>query len=125
VPEYSAVLDIPNEMIIPLNANHRTLCQYSSKDQNYLLVAAAIQELASQHVKVQRKFHRTIQCLAFAGLKFSYIAVGILTTAAKKADDIVLPLKAPPMIEPRNSVIHRTITSVSFFQFILKLFTYG
>lgn len=46
VPEISAVLGLPNEMIIPLNAHHRGMCRFpSSESQNYILVEAAIKEI--------------------------------------------------------------------------------
>lgn len=48
VPEYSAVLGLPNEMILPLNAHHRSMCRYpSATSQNYVLVEAAIREIVS------------------------------------------------------------------------------
>jgi hypothetical protein len=49
VPEYSAILNLPNELIIPLNAHHRSICRFpSSKDSSYVLVEAAIKEIAMQ-----------------------------------------------------------------------------
>ncbi|CAK7206831.1 hypothetical protein SEUCBS139899_009637 [Sporothrix eucalyptigena] len=46
VPEYSAVLNLSNEMIIPINDHHRGICRFSSADsQNYRLVEAAIKEI--------------------------------------------------------------------------------
>jgi hypothetical protein len=46
VPENSAVLGLPNEMIIPLNAHHRGICRFpSSLSQNYILVEAYIKEI--------------------------------------------------------------------------------
>jgi hypothetical protein len=46
VSEYSAVMGLPNELVIPVNANHRNICRYSTKQsQTYILVEAAIQEL--------------------------------------------------------------------------------
>lgn len=47
VPEYSAILGLPNEMIIPLNASHRSMCRYRAKSQDYNLVEAAVKELAA------------------------------------------------------------------------------
>lgn len=46
VPENSAVLGLPNEMIVPLNAHHRGMCRFpSNRCQNYSLVEAAIKEI--------------------------------------------------------------------------------
>ena len=48
VPEYSAVLGLPNEMIIPLNAHHRSICRFAStSDQNFILVKSAIADIIS------------------------------------------------------------------------------
>jgi hypothetical protein len=39
-------MGLPNELVIPVNANHRNICRYSTKQsQTYILVEAAIQEL--------------------------------------------------------------------------------
>ena len=46
VPEHSSVLDLPNEQVVPLNADHRGICRYASRNGDYLLVEAAIKELA-------------------------------------------------------------------------------
>lgn len=46
VPEYSSVLELPNELVIPLNARHRGICRYASNTSDYCLVEAAIKELA-------------------------------------------------------------------------------
>ncbi|KAK4139151.1 uncharacterized protein C8A04DRAFT_33378 [Dichotomopilus funicola] len=49
VPEYSAVLNVHNEMIIPMNAHHRSICRFrSQQDQGYLLIEAAIREIVYQ-----------------------------------------------------------------------------
>ena len=46
VPESSAILDLPNEIVIPLNAHHRSMCRFPNiGDQNYVLVEAAIKEI--------------------------------------------------------------------------------
>jgi len=46
VPEHSARLDLPNEIVYPVNAHHRNICRYSSKsDASYILVEAAIKEM--------------------------------------------------------------------------------
>jgi len=48
VPETSAVLGLPNEVVLPLNANHRDICRFASKeDQGYILVQWAIQDILS------------------------------------------------------------------------------
>ncbi|EXA32954.1 hypothetical protein FOVG_15926 [Fusarium oxysporum f. sp. pisi HDV247] len=46
VPEYSAIMGLPNETVLPMNAHHRGLTRFSRKtDQNYILVEAAIREV--------------------------------------------------------------------------------
>lgn len=48
VPQHSAVLNLPNEIILPMNASHTTICRFRSKhDQGYVLVEHAIRELVS------------------------------------------------------------------------------
>lgn len=40
-------MGLPNETVLPLNAHHRGLTRFSRKtDQNYILVEAAIREVA-------------------------------------------------------------------------------
>ncbi|KAH7129973.1 hypothetical protein B0J13DRAFT_627109 [Dactylonectria estremocensis] len=47
VPEYSAIMGLPNEIVLPMNAHHRGLTRFSAKtDQKYILVEAAIKEIA-------------------------------------------------------------------------------
>lgn len=47
VPENSAVIGLPNEMIVPLNAHHRGMCRFpSSYDQNYMMVESNVREIA-------------------------------------------------------------------------------
>ncbi|KAM5521611.1 hypothetical protein FOXYSP1_15502, partial [Fusarium oxysporum f. sp. phaseoli] len=47
VPEYSAIMGLPNETVLPINAHHRGLTRFSRKtNQNYILVEAAIREVA-------------------------------------------------------------------------------
>ncbi|SCO50241.1 uncharacterized protein FFMR_10204 [Fusarium fujikuroi] len=47
VPEYSAIMGLPNETVLPMNAHHRGLTRFPRKtDQNYMLVEAAIREVA-------------------------------------------------------------------------------
>jgi hypothetical protein len=46
VPEASAELGLPNEVVFPVNAHHRNICRYPSEgNQTYVLVEAAIKEL--------------------------------------------------------------------------------
>jgi hypothetical protein len=41
-------MGLPNEIILPINAYHRGICRFSGKeDQKYVLVEAAIKEIAS------------------------------------------------------------------------------
>jgi hypothetical protein len=40
-------MGLPNETVLPMNAHHRGLTRFSRKtDQNYILVEAAIREVA-------------------------------------------------------------------------------
>jgi hypothetical protein len=53
VPEHCAVLGLPNEMIIPLNVDHRSMCRFASTiDQSYLLIESAISEIISGRLEV-------------------------------------------------------------------------
>lgn len=64
VPEYSAVLGLPNEMILPLNAHHRGMCRYpSAKDQDYVLVEASIKEMISGKSTASGKIYIQMQFL--------------------------------------------------------------
>ncbi|SPO07348.1 uncharacterized protein DNG_10042 [Cephalotrichum gorgonifer] len=48
VPEYSARLNLPNEIVFPVKAHHRNICRYpNSRDQTYALVEQAIREVIS------------------------------------------------------------------------------
>ncbi len=48
VPESSAILGLSNELVLSLNAGHRSMCRYNSEEnQNYILVESAIKELVS------------------------------------------------------------------------------
>ncbi|KIV92177.1 polyubiquitin [Exophiala mesophila] len=48
VPEESARLGLPNEMVFPVNASHRSICRYAfSTDQTYVLVEGSIKAIAS------------------------------------------------------------------------------
>ncbi|KAI9740332.1 MAG: hypothetical protein M1834_004911 [Cirrosporium novae-zelandiae] len=48
VDEESATLNIPGEMRIPMDADHRTICKFGSKNtQNYQSVMAKVQDLAN------------------------------------------------------------------------------
>ncbi|KAF7554773.1 hypothetical protein G7Z17_g2655 [Cylindrodendrum hubeiense] len=80
VPEYSAVLGLANEMVFPLNAHHRSICKYGSKNQSYILVEAAIRELAQ--VADETGSNTT------------------LAEMAKKSHDIVPSVEANPISSP-------------------------
>lgn len=42
-------MDLPNEMVFPVNAHHRNICRYhSNSNQTYVLVEAAIKEIVSE-----------------------------------------------------------------------------
>lgn len=46
VDENSAVLNIPNEIPIPIEADHRSMCKFSSnKTEKYRMVADCLKEL--------------------------------------------------------------------------------
>ncbi|KAL7915838.1 hypothetical protein GGI35DRAFT_430805 [Trichoderma velutinum] len=46
----SSQLGLPNEMVFPVNAHHRSICRYpSAEDQTYILVKASIKSIASGH----------------------------------------------------------------------------
>ena len=48
VPDSSAILGLPNELVLSLNAGHRSMCRYDSKEnQSYILVESAIKELVT------------------------------------------------------------------------------
>ncbi|KAH6879994.1 hypothetical protein B0T10DRAFT_412368 [Thelonectria olida] len=48
VPTESSRLGLPNEMVFPVNAHHRSICRYpSAKDQTYVLVEAALKAIVS------------------------------------------------------------------------------
>ena len=48
VQEYSAVMELPNEFVIPVNAHHTSMCRFSyEKSQSYRLVEGAVQELVT------------------------------------------------------------------------------
>ncbi|KAK0738886.1 hypothetical protein B0T18DRAFT_492746 [Schizothecium vesticola] len=48
VPEASATLGLPNEVIVPLNASHRSMCRFpSNTSQDYLLVQWAVMNILS------------------------------------------------------------------------------
>ncbi|KAH8744419.1 hypothetical protein F5882DRAFT_446538 [Hyaloscypha sp. PMI_1271] len=80
VPEYSAVLGLPNEMILPLNAHHRGMCQYpTAHSQNYILVEAAIKEIVA--VRSARPCH-------------SFEASDFAEVLAKEAEDIKPTIKS-------------------------------
>ncbi len=43
-------MDLPNEMVFPVNAHHRNICRYPTKEnETYLLVESSILEIASTH----------------------------------------------------------------------------
>jgi len=45
----SAVLDYPNEISSPLNANHHTVCKFASRnDSNYITVRNVIKSLVEK-----------------------------------------------------------------------------
>ncbi|KAH6689450.1 hypothetical protein F5X68DRAFT_253779 [Plectosphaerella plurivora] len=48
VPEHSARMNLPNEIVFPVNANHRSICRYPSvRNQTYVLVEGAIKEVVA------------------------------------------------------------------------------
>ncbi|KAJ9156533.1 ankyrin [Pleurostoma richardsiae] len=54
VDKDSAVLNIPNERLIPMRANHRTICQFPNEDsQEYLLVKEALEAIIEQTSSIE------------------------------------------------------------------------
>ncbi|KAI5459563.1 hypothetical protein BGZ63DRAFT_254666 [Mariannaea sp. PMI_226] len=54
VPEYSAILGLPNERVYPMHAHHRNMCRFETREsQNFLLVEGAIRELVSGSLQVK------------------------------------------------------------------------
>lgn len=47
VNQMSATLGIPNEEVIPLNENHKTICRFPGETSSYKLVANALRRIAS------------------------------------------------------------------------------
>ncbi|KAL6408503.1 uncharacterized protein AUP68_08360 [Ilyonectria robusta] len=48
VPKNCAMLGLPNEVVIPLNASHRTMCRFASAmDQEFSLMTRAIEDIIS------------------------------------------------------------------------------
>jgi hypothetical protein len=56
-------MDLPNEIVYPVNAHHRNICRYSSKSNaSYILVEAAIKEMVSESLD----YADSGQCLQFS-----------------------------------------------------------
>ncbi|KAI1660852.1 hypothetical protein F4813DRAFT_386262 [Daldinia decipiens] len=47
----SAIIGLPNEVIIPLNENHRDLCRFDTETESYISVSNAIKRIACQALK--------------------------------------------------------------------------
>lgn len=67
VDQKSATLGIPNEEVIPLNEDHRTICRFSGETTSYKLVANALKRIASvtaeQNSVLQRsETHSSSRC---------------------------------------------------------------
>lgn len=57
VPESSAIIGLPNEIVLPLNANHRSMCRFASSDgQNYKIVEETIMEILSGCNKAELRY---------------------------------------------------------------------
>ncbi|TLS25043.1 hypothetical protein PpBr36_07291 [Pyricularia pennisetigena] len=56
VPESSAIIGLPNEIVLPLNANHRSMCRFASSDSdNYKIVEDTIMEILTRRQKAERQ----------------------------------------------------------------------
>ncbi|KAF2188394.1 hypothetical protein K469DRAFT_661153 [Zopfia rhizophila CBS 207.26] len=88
VPEYSAILGLPNEMIIPLNASHRSMCRYRAKSQDYNLVEAAVKELVASEGSGPR-------------------APKVLVTATRNASQVYPPKAVTPIPPLTNTTPRR------------------
>ncbi|PTB65131.1 hypothetical protein BBK36DRAFT_1121948, partial [Trichoderma citrinoviride] len=51
VPEESAKMGVPNEMVFPVQAHHRSICRYSSRDDpTYVLVVASLKMMMEKQL---------------------------------------------------------------------------
>lgn len=51
VDEDSAILGVPREVIIPINADHRSMCRFfSANSQKYFPINSAIVEMANRAI---------------------------------------------------------------------------
>lgn len=56
VDEFSAVLHLPNETAVPLEANHQTICKFlTSSNPSYIRVRDCIDEIVETLVKLSGK----------------------------------------------------------------------
>ncbi|KAK3316605.1 hypothetical protein B0H66DRAFT_534854 [Apodospora peruviana] len=56
VDKYSAILNHPNEIAVPVKANHRKICQFSEQSRpNYHLVQATVQDLCEKALSSRKK----------------------------------------------------------------------
>ncbi|EXK25027.1 hypothetical protein FOMG_18285 [Fusarium oxysporum f. sp. melonis 26406] len=116
VPEYSAIMGLPNETVLPMNAHHRGLTRFSRKtDQNYILVEAAIREVAYGRMdKCANELDETLKA------------------AAKKATQILpnttgLPIPMPVPLLSQSPATRSPSTSPSTGALTLELYgrTFG
>lgn len=69
VDQHSAIMEIPGEDIIPLFANHKTMCRFAgATDDGYIYAFKAINRLAKTALlnrEMAKKAHRTSsnQCM--------------------------------------------------------------
>ncbi|KAH7304874.1 hypothetical protein BKA65DRAFT_544110 [Rhexocercosporidium sp. MPI-PUGE-AT-0058] len=62
VDEHSAVMQIPNEIPIPIEADHRSMCRFSSKEnEKYQMVFDCLQELVDDAVGTEQPYDTAIR----------------------------------------------------------------
>ena len=58
-------MDHPKELVCDLDAHHRSICRYPSKEGNYSYVGGVITELVPAGVSVAKSTHGTQEALSF------------------------------------------------------------
>ncbi|TLD25152.1 hypothetical protein PspLS_05891 [Pyricularia sp. CBS 133598] len=63
VPPSSAIIGLPNEIVLPLNANHRSMCRFGSSDsENYRIVEETLMEILASCKKAERQYYHQWAC---------------------------------------------------------------
>ncbi|KLU90641.1 hypothetical protein MAPG_10493 [Magnaporthiopsis poae ATCC 64411] len=109
VPERSAILGLHNERVIPLNAHHRNICRFrGARDQNYILVEAAIKELAFGGGQgVQELNHELRHTDSRSTDGFMKDTPGLLKRAGRDPDEILPGVLNAPAAVGDSNIIHR------------------